>query len=232
MSDEMLQEGAQIIEELSSIPDDKASFDNVFSAIRKFQNVTSTAEIFNFLLYVHPDVSVLTAADQYLTLFENEMINWDTEIHNKVFKVIDNINNGKFKKPRNSEDLMYLQKYENERKRMGYNLTDDLNQEYGQLQMKINNNMNKFYSCMGGNPSDLVFTEKELEGVPQNIMDTFEKTTKENGKEAYIVSLSNQASSIIITHAIHGNTRKEYLKARNSRCNLNVDVLKETVNIR
>jgi len=150
MSDVMLEQGAQIIQELTNIPDDEASFDNVFTQIRKFQDVTSKGEIFNFLLYVYPDVEVLMAADQYLSLFENEMINWDSEIHNKVFKVIDNIKSGKFKAPKKAEDLRYLKKYEDEIKKMGYDLTDEQNQEYAQLQSKLYNNMNKFYSCMGG----------------------------------------------------------------------------------
>jgi len=81
-------------------------------------------------------------------------------------------------------------------------------------------------------PSDLIFTEEELAGVPQNVIDSFEKTNNENGEEAYIVSLSNPASEIIVSHAIHGNTRKEYLKARNSKCSLNVEILKDTINIR
>eukprot|EP00833_Pecoramyces_ruminatium_P006810 jgi/Orpsp1_1/1180842/evm.model.c7180000074839.1 len=228
----IVEDGNKIMEEIMAIPENEATFEAVFNPYMKIQDLLKEADIINFLLYVHEDDNLKYIANEQLNIIDKESYTWDIQIHEKAIEVIKNINNEKVSAPQNPEDLKYLEMFEKENKKMGLGLSNENNEKYANYQARLNNIQNEFYGNLSkGDKSTVTFTKKELEGVSESIINKFQKTTKDN-EEAYIILVNSQDASVISSYAVNENTRKEFLKVKNQSFKANVDLLKETANLR
>lgn len=87
------------------------------------------------------------------------------------------------------------------------------------------------------NNYELPLTLKQLDGVPENIIDTYAQTAKEKGKEGYIVTLQAPSFVPFMKYATNRQLRQELYMAYNTQCTHdnefnNTDIVKQLVNLR
>jgi len=79
--------------------------------------------------------------------------------------------------------------------------------------------------------SNSTFTKEELCGIPESILNDFEKITKD-GDEVYIISLKYRIISELLPYLENENTRKLITISSNQILKSNIDLLKDVINLR
>lgn len=87
------------------------------------------------------------------------------------------------------------------------------------------------------NNYELPLTLEQLEGVPENIIETYAQNAKEKGKEGYIVTLQAPCFVPFMKYATNRQLRQELYMAYNTQCTHdnefnNTDIVKQLVNLR
>jgi len=87
------------------------------------------------------------------------------------------------------------------------------------------------------NNYELPLTLEQLDGVPENIIETYAQTAKEKGKEGYIVTLQAPSFVPFMKYAKNRQLRQELYMAYNTQCTHdnefnNTDIVKQLVNLR
>jgi len=228
----LISDQEALANEIISIPDDECSFENViFPLVRKLEDETDYLQsAITFLQNVSTDRNIRNASSDvdYNLSFSSYLNNSD--LLQKIAKAIENIDSGKVAKPIHPEDLKIIDSFRGSSK--SSNISAEAASRINELQMKIYANADSIMDCIydGTETNSVVFTKSELNGVPDSVLKILQRTTKD-GEEAYIALPKSTIYSGILTTAKNENTRKAIMTLYHQRCQPNVELLKETVNM-
>ncbi|ORY07566.1 zincin [Neocallimastix californiae] len=222
---------SKIIDEIENIPDEKCSFDSVIVPIGRYiqDKINSIKLIIDFLKYVPTDNDIREVATEALfeiEKFENDNYKNNKIIFHKISKVLENIKTGLFDEPEDHEDKALLNKIFKDFKKRGLGLSKEDSDELNNLKKRLSDLTNDFNQCLNEDITSFTFTEKELKGVPKNILQYYEKI-KKNGEVAYNIDFDELGYKVIMEQARNENTRKVTREIVDQRCKSNVDILKE-----
>lgn len=124
--------------------------------------------------------------------------------------------------------------------RNGANLSDADKETFRKLSMELSTLTLRFSQnhLKETNKYELVLTsEAELEGLPESIIEAAAHTTKEKGKEGWIITLQAPSYVPFMKYSSNRNLRKELYMAYNTQCTHrdeldNTDIVKQLVNLR
>jgi len=235
LTDKLIEDGKKIDKAIEDVPDDECSFETIIVPLgRKTENEIEVIESnIDFFQHVSPNKEVRDASAECSLKLQEYGIerSMNKKIYQKVAKVIENINNGKFKAPEDPEDKRLLEKIDLDYRRYGLALPDDKLAELKELKKKLTNISIEFSRCIAEDKTTHVFTKKELDGLSEDFFENLEKTTKD-GEEAYVVDMKYPSYFPILKLAKNENTRKTMMRAYGQRCKPNLDRLKEALGLR
>ncbi|OUM68468.1 hypothetical protein PIROE2DRAFT_58029 [Piromyces sp. E2] len=231
-----IEEEKEIIEQVLNVPDLKCSFENVVvPLISKIENEMTFFSYYLYLLEnVAPEKEIRhTSAECYSEIEEFNYNNvWtNKKIYEKILRVKRNINSYRVKQLRSDEDKRLLEKLINEFKVVGLDLSEAESEKLSELDMKIGDLEYTFTDCIYEDNTTVSFTKEELEGIPERVLEGFDKETID-GKEYYILNTLTSTLKAVAQYAKHESTRKKMSIISGQRCKENLDILKETVNLR
>jgi len=143
LTDKLIEDGKKFDKQIEEIPDDECSFETVIAPLgRKTENEVEVIEAnIDFFQHVSPDKDLRDASAECSLKLQEFSIerSMNKKIYQKVAKVLENIENGKFKAPENPEDKRLLEKMDLDFRRNGLALPDDKLAELKELKKKLTN---------------------------------------------------------------------------------------------
>jgi len=232
MTSEFIENYEKVIKQIEEIPDNECSFENVIAVIGNElgNKINSYGLLVDILQYMFPDKNVRDAAsDAFYAISDFEIENYkgNKNLYQKIAMVNENIKSGKFNAPTEHEDIVLLERINDEFKSFSLGLSDQDSVELMNLEKKLSEITNEFNRCLNEEEPQVVFTRDELEGVPEEYFEYYEITAKD-GQEAYNVGLDYSIGAV----AKKDNTRKTVREAIERQCKSNVEILREIINIR
>eukprot|EP00833_Pecoramyces_ruminatium_P002306 jgi/Orpsp1_1/1176338/evm.model.c7180000057245.1 len=230
-----IDEEKALFEEIEALDDSKCTFDSVIvPLIRKVENEMTYYSYYLYLLEnVAPEKEIRKVSSEcYSKIEEFNYANfWNNEkIYQKIAKVNENIKKRKAKAPKNAEDKRLLSKLLGEFESTGFSLSEKDSETLMELDMKIGDLEYAFTDCIYEDETTVTFTKEELEGIPENTLKNFEQTTVD-GKEAYILDTTSASLRAVSQLAKKDETRKKMSLVAGQRCEGNLDLLKQAVNL-
>lgn len=161
-----------------------------------------------------------TKAEEYLTEKELEQA---TRID--VFKVFKSLYEKVKDSNADDETKKFLEKTVNDYRRIGLDLPEDKREEAKKIKLELSNLSIEFQKNMNENSEFEVFSLEELEGVPQDVIDGFEKT--EDGK--YKMSFKYPELFPVLKYAKNQETRKIAFNGNQNKNPENAKILRKLV---
>ena len=214
-----------------------ATFENTIATLEQSGIVLSTIiGAFNALLNARSDDAILAVEEEIEMLCTNHQndISLNEALFKRIKAVYDADNN------LNDEQKRVLELTYDNFVRNGANLQGEERQEYRSLTEKLTMLEIKFQeNCIKDTDSyTLCITDsKELEGLPEDIIQTALNTAKENDKEGWLFTLHRPSYLPFITHCRNRELRKQMYMAYSTigakgNCYDNREIVKEIVNNR
>ena len=123
--------------------------------------------------------------------------------------------------------------------RSGANLDDKQKERFREISSTMSVQTLRFSqnNLKETNKYELLITKEQLEGIPENIAETYKQAATEKGKEGYLVTLSAPSYGPFMKYSANHPLREELYMAYNTRCTHqdeynNIDIVKELVNLR
>ena len=123
--------------------------------------------------------------------------------------------------------------------RSGANLDDKQKERFREISSTMSVQTLRFSqnNLKETNKYELLITKEQLEGIPENIAETYKQAATEKGKEGYLVTLSAPSYGPFMKYSANRPLREELYMAYNTRCTHqdeynNIDIVKELVNLR
>lgn len=210
-----------------------AVFNNVLLPFSKGENnLLSETRRVTFLKDVSPDIAVREAAEKATELFQ--AFKSEIAMDDQLFALIDAV----FPQPQpqlDAESKRYLVKVHRDQTFNGMSLPAGpqrerfraIKERLSQLEGDFHRNLTHAKSGGGG----LWFSPEQLDGVPDKVLDRFERGQEENAG-LLRVTFSNADSFSVLRYAESAETRKNLYIAFQNMVPENVAVLKEAVTIR
>lgn len=124
-----------------------------------------------------------------------------------------------------AETKKLLEKTVNDYRRIGLDLPEDKREEAKKIKLELSNLSIEFQKNMNENAEFEVFTLEELDGVPQDVIDGFEKT--EDGK--YKMTFKYPELFPVLKYAKNQQTRKTAFNGNQNKNPENAEILKKLV---
>lgn len=115
--------------------------------------------------------------------------------------------------------------------RSGLNLTEKERNEMKMLKIELSNLSTAFSKNLNEQNEFIVFTKEELEGVPQDVINQFEKT-EEGGVEKYKMTFKYPDFIPVLKYAKLQQTRKRAYVENQNKCPQNAAILDKIIRVR
>jgi len=232
---EIIQEIEKTIMQIEAVPDEECSFESIIVPLENILYGKIMNEILSIVMLskFYPDETVRNVSNNFQTsvgLIQMDIF-LNRNLYQKVLKVKENIAKGKFKAPTSDEDQKLLELYELKFKRNGVSLTDEKLEQYAKVYKEIEALISEYKQCLIEDKTTVSFTKKELDGIPEPVLNYFDNTIKD-GEKIYTIALSNPVSNVIIEYCKNESTREAFAVISGQICPSNVDVLKKIINLR
>lgn len=189
-----------------------------------------TESLITFYQYVSTDKNVRDASTEAEQLMDENSIeqNSRVEVFNVYNKLWEKIKDSNETDP---ETLKFLEKTVKFYKRNGLGLPKEKREEVKKLKIELSNLSTTFSKNLNEENDFLPFTADELEGVPESVMEQFEKT-EEDGVEKFKVTFKYPDILPVLKYAKNQETRKSALIANLNKVPQNAEILDKIIRIR
>lgn len=219
---------------VAKIPADdssKTTFENVLlPQIHDENQAALSSRILGFYQYVSSDSELRdasTEAEKMLDEFSIEM-----GMREDVFKIVDAVYQKKDSLGLGGEDLKFLEKERKNYIRNGLSLPEGPKRDrFKEMKKRLSQIQIEFTKALNEENGAVYFTREELDGVPADLVDSWEKGTGENeGK----IRISFKYPDLFPTlkFAKNAETRRKLFVANENKCNQNMPLFKETLVLR
>lgn len=183
-----------------------------------------------FYQYVFPDKAVRDASTEAENLLDQSAIEQNLRVD--VFKVYNELwEKIKGTNATDPESMKFLEKTVKNFKRNGLALPEEKRDQVKKLKMRLADLQTQFAKNSNEENGRLTFTLEELAGVPESVIDQFEKVT-EDGQEKYRVTFKYPDILPVLKYAKEEATRKTAYIENQNKVPENVPILNEIVDIR
>lgn len=186
--------------------------------------------LITFYQYVSTDKKVRDASTEAEQIMDENSIeqNSRVEVFNVYNKLWEKIKDSNETDP---ESLKFLEKTVKFYKRNGLALEKDKREEVKKLKIELSNLSTTFSKNLNEENDFLTFTAKELEGVPEPVMEQFENVD-EDGIEKFKVTFKYPDILPVLKYAKNQETRKRALIANLNKVPQNAEILDKIIHIR
>jgi peptidyl-dipeptidase Dcp len=232
-----MEEHNKEIEAIIQNPDEP-SFSNTIVALEK------SGELLNRVSTVFSNLHSAETNDEMDALAEKIMpmltehsnnITLNAQLFNRIKAVYDNKDHLSL----NGEEYMLLENTYQSFIRSGANLCEKDKDEFKKISADLSLNILKYSQNLlkETNAYELRLSEEQLQGLPESAIATYAQTSKEKGKEGYIVTLQIPSFSPFMKYSTNRELRKELYTAYHTQCTHdnefnNLDLVKTLVNLR
>jgi Zn-dependent oligopeptidase len=129
----------------------------------------------------------------------------------------------------NKEDRRLLERLERDFRRNGMALDKEYHSTLRTLKKKLADICLEFQSEINEDKTTARFTERELDGLPRDFLDSLEIATREQGEEEkqYILTMKYPDLLPVMRKATREETRFQLDQVNHTRCKKNLERLKE-----
>lgn len=214
---------------VKDIKQDQASFKNVIAPIAQDENEMGLeGRVLGFYQAVSTDKPLRDASTESDKLFEEFDI--ESSMREDVFQLVDAVSNRK--EDLDSESQRLLDKVRKSYIKNGLNIPagskrdrfKDIKDKISKLAIQFSKNLNEENGAM-------YFTPQELDGVPQDLLDGFEKGEFENEGKLR-VTFKYPDFFPIMKYAKNAETRRRIFIANENKMNMNVPLFRDTILLR
>lgn len=219
---------------VAKIPADdssKTTFQNVLLPQIYDENQAGlSSRILGFYQYVSSDSELRdasTEAEKILDEFSIEM-----GMREDVFKLVDAVYQKKDSLGLGGEDLKFLEKERKNYIRNGLSLPKGPQRDrFKEIKKRLSQIQIEFTKSLNEENGAIYFTREELDGVPGDLVDSWEKGTGENEGKIR-VSFKYPDLFPTLKFAKNAETRRKLFVANENKCNQNMPLFKETLLLR
>lgn len=186
--------------------------------------------LITFYQYVSPDKEVRDASTKAEQILDECLIEQSSRVD--VFRVYKKL----WEKVKDSADLdaetrKFLEKTVNYYKRNGLDLPDDKREQVKKLKIELSNLSTTFSKNTNEENGFLKFTAEQLEGVPELVMEQFEKVT-EDGTDFFKVTFKYPDILPVLKYAKNQETRKTAYVENQNKVPENAEILDKIIRLR
>lgn len=183
-----------------------------------------------FYQYVSTDKEVRDASTKAEQLLDEHSIEQNARVdlfrvYNKLWESIKDTNDT------DAETLKFLEKTVKFFKRNGLNLPEDKRDQVKKLKIELSNLSTTFSKNLNEENGFLKFTADQLEGVPETVLEQFEKVDDE-GVEKFKVTFKYPDILPVLKYAKNQETRKTALIENQNKVPQNAEILEKIIHIR
>lgn len=149
----------------------------------------------------------------------------------KVFKKLDEKVKADKDSDMDDETSRLLDKILLSFKKNGLDLPEDKRETFKSYKLKLSELSVEFAKNLNEQNEFLLFSEEELEGVPQDVISQFEVVEKD-GKKQYKMTYKYPDVLPVLKYAKNQDTRKAAYNGNQAKCAVNANILEEMVQIR
>lgn len=210
---------------------EEPTIDNVLIPTANRENENYFVEnLITFYQYVSTDKEVRDASTKAEQLIDESSIEQNSrvevfQVYKKLWEKIKDTNET------DPETLKFLEKTVNFYKRNGLGLPQEKRDEVKKLKIELSNLSTIFSKNLNEENGFLAFTAEELDGVPESVMEQFEKIN-EGGVEKYKVTFKYPDILPVLKYAKNQETRKTALIENQNKVPENAEILDKIIRIR
>ena len=234
---EGIEEHTREIEAIVNNPDEP-TFDNTIVALEKagslLNNVTN---VFGNMLSAETNDEMQAIAERMTPLLSEHYNN--ITLNEKLFARIKTVYTNIPAESLDNEQKMLLKKTYEGFIRSGANLDDKQKERFRQISSTMSMQTLHFSqnNLKETNNYELLLTQEQLAGIPENIVEAYQQAAAEKNKEGYRVTLSAPSYGPFMKYSEDRKLREELYMAYNTRCTRpneydNRSIVKELVNLR
>lgn len=225
----LIDQMRQLDDQIGSIALDQASLANVVEPIAHMENIhAGQINQLGFYQHVSPNKELRDASlecDSQIRKFGIE-----SGLREDVFKVIKKVYlDHKDDNSLDGETKRFLEKIYLQYKRNGLDLSSEVREQVKSIKEELSQLSIQYSSNLSEDNSFIEFTEEELKGVPQDVINSFEKD-ETSGK--YKMTFKYPHILPVMKYAQNENTRKVAFTGDQNKIPENADILKRAVLLR
>lgn len=220
----LIQEETQFYDYVASI--DTPTMENLYLPyIDHIQNNHALENQIDFYKNVSVDKAIRDVSSEISEQMENNSIEQGlrVDVYNKFKQFYQSVDLHSL----DDETKRHIEKTMLDYKRNGLDLPDEERDQFKQLKLKLSELRKKFDKNLGEQTEHLLFTPQELDGVPQDTVETFEKVGDK-------LKMTYKYPDLfpVLRHAHNQETRKQAYLGNQSKCKENAEILKQMISIR
>ncbi len=226
-TNEIIETTLAAISEIENLPHEQRSFSNTMEPLEQIlaRAGDQFASIY-FASYVSTDPEVRKASSQSIVEYRKFMI--DLSMRQSLYEALKPLETQK--ESLNPVERRLLEKYLRDFRRMGLDLPEDKQEELKTLLQRMSQLSVEYQQILNEIDDTVVFSPKELEGVPENTLSGFRRDKDGN----YIVGMSYPEVFPVMEYAKNPETRKKLMLVYGNRgvAQGNVERLEEMIQLR
>lgn len=221
----------KLVADIPANDSSKTTFEDVILPQIYDENQSAlSSRILGFYQYVSSDAELRDASTEAEKILDEFGI--ETSMREDVFKIVDAVFQKKDTLGLDPESLRLLEKERKGYIRNGLSLPEgpkrdrfkEIKKRLSQIQIQFQKNLNE-------EDGALYFTKEELDGLPSDLVETWEKGTGEN-EGRHRVSFKYPDLFPTLKFAKNAETRRKMFVQNENKCNANVALFKEAVVLR
>lgn len=231
-TEKLIDDAKKLDDLIGSIPIESATIETVIKPYADLENKQAgLSNQLTFYQHVSANKELREASNQADAKFRKYGI--EAGLREDVFKVINKVfEDNKENNDLDSETKRFIEKLYKQYSRNGLSLPADKREKVKELKQELSTLALKFSSNLSEDTSFLLFSTEELEGVPQDVVNQFEKVEHEDGSVKYKMTYKYPDLFPVLKYAKNENTRKAAFIGDQSKCPENAEILKKAVKIR
>ncbi|EGW35358.1 oligopeptidase [Spathaspora passalidarum NRRL Y-27907] len=233
--EDVLKTANELIEKQKNLFDkiaatEEPTLDNLLKPFAELNNKDAFPESqVTFYQYVSTNKELRDASTKAEELIEESSITeWSRP---EVYKVFQKLYDAVKDTDIDPESKRYLKKSVTAFKRNGLALPEETREKIKKLKVELSNLSVQFAKNLNEEKGFVLFTKKELDGVPEDVIGSYSKA-EQDGEEKLKVTFKYPDILPLLKHAHNGNTRKTAYIAYNNRCSENAPILEQIIKVR
>ncbi|QPG76582.1 hypothetical protein FOA43_003973 [Brettanomyces nanus] len=229
-TDRLIKEGRALDDLIGSIKLQDATIGSVIKPYADLENrQAALINQLSFYQHVSPSKEIRDSSNKSDAKFRAFSI--ESGLREDVYKVIHKVYEDVKKDPSlvkdDPETLRFIEKIDRQYKRNGLGLPAETRSKVKELQQKLSTLSLDFSKNLGENTEYILFTEKQLEGVPKDVVNQFEKV-----EDKYKMTFKYPDLFPVLKYAKDPKTREAAFVGDQNKAPENADILIEAVKLR